>query len=96
MNNIYCDNINTLGYEQKQNAYIALLLKLGELIIHGIHNIFLLTRVLVMLKMLVMDNLIQCHPKLLTSNEMVQYKYSRTSVAQTLMARLPRLFQTRS
>ena len=56
----------------------------------------MLTRVLVMLIMLVMDNLIQCHPKLRTSNEMVQYKYSRTSVAQTLMARLPQLFQTRS
>ena len=23
MYNIYCDNINTLGYERKQNAYIA-------------------------------------------------------------------------
>ena len=27
MYNIYCDNINTLGYEQKQNAYIVLLLE---------------------------------------------------------------------
>ena len=26
MYNIYCDNINTLGYERKQNAYIVLLL----------------------------------------------------------------------
>ena len=26
MYNIYCDNINTLGYEQKQNVYIVLLL----------------------------------------------------------------------
>ena len=25
MYNIYCDNINTLGYERKQNAYIVLL-----------------------------------------------------------------------
>ena len=26
MYNIYCDNINTLGYKQKQNAYIVLLI----------------------------------------------------------------------
>ena len=26
MYNIYCDNINTLGYERKQNGYIVLLL----------------------------------------------------------------------
>ena len=26
MYNIYCDNIKTLGYERKQNAYIVLLL----------------------------------------------------------------------
>ena len=26
MYNIYCDNINTLGYKRKQNAYIVLLL----------------------------------------------------------------------
>ena len=28
MYNIYCDDINTLGYERKQNAYIVLLLKM--------------------------------------------------------------------
>ena len=32
MYNIYCHNINTLGYEQKQNAYIVLLLNLVCLI----------------------------------------------------------------
>ena len=31
MYNIYCDNINTLGYERKQNAYIVLLLKVSPL-----------------------------------------------------------------
>ena len=30
MYNIYCDNINTLGYERKQNAYIVLLKHLFE------------------------------------------------------------------
>ena len=29
MYNIYCDNINTLGYDRKQNAYIVLLLEGG-------------------------------------------------------------------
>ena len=29
MYNIYCDNINTLGYERKQNAFIVLLLHIS-------------------------------------------------------------------
>ena len=36
MYNIYCDNINTLGYERKQNAYIVLLLSVNATLTHGI------------------------------------------------------------
>ena len=38
MYNIYCDNINTLGYERKQNAYIVLLFKGEDFLFASLDN----------------------------------------------------------